>query len=153
MERRPLGLRGLSHEPEQLGGGRLVEPDLVCELEQPDRLEEPQRAESVHIGGVLGLLEAHRDVRLGAQVVDLVRLDGTDDAGEAGGVGQVAVVQEQSGSGVVRVGVDVVDALGVQLGRAPLDAVHLVTLGQQELGQVRPVLAGDPRDQRAFCHL
>ena len=32
---------------------------------------------------------------------------------------------------------------------APDDAVHLVSLGEQQLGQVGAVLAGDAGDQRA----
>ncbi|KAG1166802.1 hypothetical protein G6F35_017988 [Rhizopus arrhizus] len=44
---------------------------------------------------------------------------------------------------VVRILVQVVDARGVEQRSAPLDAVDLIALGQQELRQVGPVLAGN----------
>lgn len=45
------------------------------------------------------------------------------------------------------ISVEVVDAGGVEGGGSADDAVHLVALGQQELGEVRPVLARDAREQ------
>ena len=63
-----------------------------------DGLEQPQRAHGDHVGRVLGHLEAHLDVALGAEVVDLVRLDRVEVADERGGVGQVGVVQEEPAS-------------------------------------------------------
>ena len=49
--------------------------------------------------------------------------------------------------GVVGVDVDVVDPLGVEVRRPSYQPVDLVTLVQEEFGQVRPVLTGDSRDQ------
>jgi hypothetical protein len=46
--------------------------------------------------------------------------------------------------------VQVVNAVCVEQRGAALDAVHLITLVQQELSQVRAILAGDTRDQRNF---
>ena len=43
---------------------------------------------------------------------------------------------------------EVVDALGVEERAAPLDAVHDVALLEQEFGQIGPILAGDPGDER-----
>ena len=42
---------------------------------------------------------------------------------------------------------------GVEAGRAPDDAVDLVALVEQQLGQVRAVLAGDAGDQRFLSTL
>ena len=50
----------------------------------------------------------------------------------------------------VRVFVDVVDRLGVEQGRAALDAVDDVALLEQEFGQVGAVLAGDAGNQCGF---
>ena len=50
-------------------------------------------------------------------------------------------------SGLVRILVDVVEPLGVEARRAADEAVHLVTFGEQKLGEIRTVLAGDARDQ------
>lgn len=49
--------------------------------------------------------------------------------------------------GVVRVDVDVVDPLRVEVGGPPDQSVDLVTLVQQELRQVRPVLTGYAGDE------
>ena len=89
---------------------------------------------------------------LGAEVVDLVGVDLVEQVDEGDAVVEVAVVQEQVAPGGVGVLVDAVQALGVEGGGAADDAVDLVALAQQQLGQVRPVLTGDARDQRRFRH-
>jgi hypothetical protein len=62
-------------------------------------------------------------------------------------------VEVEAGVGLVRVLVEMVDPGGVEGRGAALDAVHGVALGQQQLGQIGPVLAGDPRDQGSTtCH-
>ena len=88
-------------------------------------------------------MEADGDVALGAEVVDLVGLDFFEDAAEAGAVAEVAVVEDHAGVGVVGVGVEVVDAVGVEGAGAADDAVDFVAFGEQELGEVGAVLAGD----------
>ncbi len=47
---------------------------------------------------------------------------------------------------------DVRDPLEVHRAAAPHHADHVVTLRQQQLRQVRPVLSRDARDERALCH-
>ena len=89
---------------------------------------------------------------LRAEVVDLVRLDLRQQRDEPGAVVQVAVVQGQPAGRLVRVLVDVVDALGVERGRAADQPVHLVALREQQLGEVRAVLAGDAGDQSGLGH-
>ena len=111
-----------------------------------------QRAQRVGVGRVLGLLEGHRDVALRRQVVDLVGLHLLDDAHQAAGVGHVAVVQDEAAAGLVRILVEVVDPVGVEQRRAALDAVDLVALAEQELGEVGAVLAGDAGDQCCAFH-
>ena len=70
------------------------------------------------------------------------------EGAEVGRVGKVAVVEEEPDTLEVRVLVQVLDAPRVEAGGAADDAVHHVPLLQEELGQVRAVLPGDPRDQR-----
>ena len=85
---------------------------------------------------------------LGAQVVDLARLDLVDQLGERHRIGEVAVVGEETDARLMRVLVEVVDAVGVEARRAPHDAVHLVALLHQELGQVGAVLPRDAGHER-----
>ena len=104
IERRRLALRRLLDLAVQLRGRGLVEAGRLLEAQDADRLEQAQRAERVGIGGVFRRLEAHLDVALRREVVDLVRLDLLDEADQVGGVGQVAVVQEEARVRLVRVG-------------------------------------------------
>ena len=62
-------------------------------------------------------------------------------------IGQVAVVQDEARGLLVRILVQVIDAVGVEERGAALDAVHLVALVEQELGEIGAVLAGDAGDQ------
>ena len=120
---------------------RLVEARLLSEAEDADRLQNSQRPEPVGVGRVFRLLEGHRHMALRGEVVDLVGLHLLDDAHQAGGVRQIAVVQDEAPVRDVRVLVQVVDAVGVEKRSAALDAVDFVALGEQELGQVGAVLA------------
>src|SRR5439155_19583661 len=60
---------------------------------------------------------------------------------------------EQPGLVLVRVLVEVVDPTRRERARAADQAMDLVALGQEQLGEVRPVLACDPGDQRLFRHV
>ena len=87
---------------------------MSAEPEDADRLEQAQRADAVGVGGVFGRVEADLDVALGGEVVDLVGLHLLDDADQVGGVGQVAIVQEEARAALVRVLVEMVDPGGVE---------------------------------------
>jgi hypothetical protein len=50
----------------------------------------------------------------------------------------------------MRVLVDVVDAVGVERRRPADQAVHLVALAQQQLGEVAAILTGDTGDDGFF---
>src|ERR1700724_1646808 len=89
-------------------------------------------------------------MRLSAEVVDLIGLDLLDDVDERGAVRQVSIVEDQAGRGIVWVLVEMVDARGVEEGRATLDTVDFVPLGEKKFGEIRPVLTGDSGDKRFF---
>ena len=59
-------------------------------------------------------------------------------------------MQEQARFRIVRVAVQVLDPVGIEGRGAAHDAVHLVSLCKQQLGQKRAVLAGDPRYQSSL---
>lgn len=59
-------------------------------------------------------IATHPHVRLRAQVVDLIRLDSANQAGQVACVGQVTVVKEQTHAGLVPVLVNVLNAAGVE---------------------------------------
>jgi hypothetical protein len=148
---RRFPLRRLLHQPEQLGGGRLVEARPVPQPEQAYGLEEPQRSQRVRVAGVFRLLERDGDMALRREVVDLIGLDLLDQPNEVGGVGHFAVVQEEAHAGLVRVPIEMVDPRRVEKRAAPAYAVNDVTLLQEQLCKVGAVLAGDAGDQRLFA--
>ncbi len=82
----------------------------------------------------------------GGQIVDFVRLDLLDDADEIGGVGEVAVVQDEIAVADVRILIEVVYAIRVERRRAALDPVNNVSLAEKQLSQIGAVLAGDSRN-------
>ena len=152
VKRRGLALRRLPHQTVEFRGRGLVEARFLLQAEKADRLEQAQGTHGDHVGGVFRRLETHRHMALRAQVVDLVRLHLVNDAGEVGRIGEIAVMEHELLLRHVRILVDVVHPLGVEQRRAPLDAMHLVPLFQQQFGQVRPVLTGHAGDQRPFLH-
>jgi hypothetical protein len=89
-------------------------------------------------------------VALRAQIVDLVRPDGANRAVERAGVVQIAVEEPQPVVRDVGVLVDPIEPLGVERAGTADHAVDLVALFEQQLRQVRTVLAGDAGDEGAF---
>ena len=150
VEGRGFLLGDFLHQAIQLGCAGLVEAGFFLQPEDADGFEQAQRAQAVHVGGVFRAFKANSYVALRTQVVDLVRLGFLHDADQVAAVAEVAVVQVKAGVVNVRVLVDVVHALGVELAAAALDAVHDVALFQQQLGEVRAVLAGDAGDEGDF---
>jgi hypothetical protein len=73
---------------------------------------------------------------LRCEVVDLVRLHLRQQRYEPGAVSEIAVVQEQPHIRLVRVDVQVIEAVGVERRGASDHAMDFVALGEQQLGEV-----------------
>ena len=131
----------------KLGCGGLIEAGDVLALQNADRFQQAQRAQGIGIGGVFGRLEAHLDMALGRQVVDLVGLGFLDQANQIGRVRQIAVMEEEAHALLMAVHVEMIDAAGVEGGRPALHAMNDIALGQQQCRQICAVLAGDARDK------
>jgi hypothetical protein len=58
-------------------------------------------------------------------------------------------MEDERPVGHVRILVEVVDASGIDRGRAPNQPMHFVALADQELGKIRAVLPGYPSDKSA----
>jgi hypothetical protein len=115
-----------------------------------DGFEEPKRTHGDGIGGVLGNFKADFYVTLGPEVVDLVGADVIEESGEGAAIGKVGVVQEKAGAGRVYVLIYVIDAVGVEAGGAAFQAMDLVAFVEEQLGEIRAILAGYARDECAF---
>ena len=110
-------------ETEEFRGAGLVEAGFLFQVKNADGLQDAQGAQRVGVGGVFGLFKADGDVTLRGEVVDFVRLGLLDDADEAGAVGHVPMVQEESYVMFVAILIQMVDAIGVEETGAALDAV------------------------------
>jgi hypothetical protein len=109
----------------------LVEADALFELEYSDCFQKAQSAQSVRIGGIFRRLKAHLNVALRGKIVDFRRLSLLHEADEIGCVCHIAVVQKELCTLDVRIDVKVIDALGVERRRAPLEAVHDIAFPEQ----------------------
>src|SRR5580704_4668015 len=87
---------------------------------------------------------------LGGEIVNLVRLYGFNHMPEAGTVGHVAVVEIEARVLLVWIGVNRIQPVSIKSGRAPHDAVDLISLGQEEFRQEGAVLASYAGDKSFF---
>ena len=145
-------LRGFLNETVEFGGAGLVEAGFLFEAKDADGFEDAQRTNPVGVGGVFGGFEADSHMAHRRQIVDFIRLHQLDDADEIGGIGQIAVVQDEVAVIDVRILIEVIDAVGVEEGAAALDAMDDIALPEQEFGKVGAVLAGNAGDESFFCH-
>ena len=132
--------RRARHPAEHLRGRRLIEAGVRGV--PTDRVQQPQRPQSGHVGRVFLLLKRVANVALGGKVVDLARLNIVDDPRNAPAVGHVAAVKSdgwQMGN----------PAAGVARG-TPHDPVDVVALGEEQVGQIAAVLAGDAGNECAW---
>lgn len=60
------------------------------------------------------------------------------------------MVEDEAGAGDVAVLVEVVDAVGVEGGGAPDEAVNGVAFAEEKFGKVGAVLASDASDECSF---
>src|SRR5579872_6237503 len=110
-------------------------------------LKQTQRLEGVCVRRVFLLFERNLHMALRAEVVDLIWTHCLDDATQAAGIGEVAVVQDEPPSMLVRLLVEVIDAGSVKERGASLDAMHLISFAEKKLGEIGAVLSRDARDQ------
>ena len=148
MKRRGLALRSLGDLAEHLGGPGLIEAHLavVPLVVIADRLEQSERAQPDHVGGVLRLVEGDPDVRLRRQIVDFVGPGLLDYPSQPGAVAEVAVMKLKPLAGLEALA-EMIDPPRGEAGSAAHDAVDLVALVQEQFGDIRAVLTGDTSDQ------
>src|SRR5713101_4414295 len=113
-------------------------------------VQQPQSPERVHISGVLRGLKRNPNVALRPKIINLLWLHSLNHTRQAVRIRQVAVVQTKTNIRIMWVLVEVVDPRSIERRSTPLYAVHLISLFEQELRQVRSILPGDAGDQRFF---
>jgi hypothetical protein len=149
IERGEFRLRYLLHFSEHLTRRRLVESGFHPRL--PPRLQQPHRARRVDIQGVFCAVKADFDMALGAQIVNLVRLDFQEKSDQRSGICQVAIVEVRGGT-VSRLRPNRIQPLAVEGAGSANEPMHFVTFGYQQFGQIRTILARDTCNKRSFRH-
>jgi hypothetical protein len=76
-------------------------------------LQKADRAKTNHVPRKLWLIKADFDVTLGAQVVDLVRLNQIQDSPKAAGIPKIPVVKDESRV-FMRIAVQVINSVSVE---------------------------------------
>ena len=74
------------------------------------RLQQSHGPNPGRVTRVLGLIEAHSHVRLRREIIDLVRIDLMQQGNESCTVGEISVVKEQRGVGVMWILVQMINS-------------------------------------------
>ena len=119
---------------------------MLLELQDADRLKQAERADRVGVCRVFRRFEAHLHVALGGEIVDFVRPYLLQQADQVRRVRQIAVVKEKAAARFVRILIEMIDPACVEGRRTPFHAMHGVTLGEQQFGEISAVLAGRAGD-------
>ncbi len=136
MKRGGLPLGCFLHQSIQLTGAGLVDACGAGEAQHPHRFEDAQGAEAITVGRVFRRFETHRHVALGPEVVDLIGPHLPDDPDQVAAVGEIAVMEGESGIPLMGILVEVIDAGRVEAAGPTLEAMHPVALLQQQLSQI-----------------
>jgi hypothetical protein len=132
----------------------LIEACLPFQAGNAHGLEDAQSAESVGIRSVFRFLERNGNVALGREIVDFVWLHLANNPNQARRIREIAVVKPEGRIGLVRIEIEMINAVRIEEGGSALDAVDLVSLLQKKFGQIGAVLAGDAGNQCSFlCHI
>ncbi len=107
-------MRSFLYLAKEFRGGCLIKAGLLLEAQDADRFQHAQRSQGIGVGGVFRLFEGYRDMALRRQVVDFTRLYLLDDADQTAGVGHIAVVEKEAAVFLVRVLIEVVDAIRIK---------------------------------------
>src|SRR5437588_8139815 len=138
-KRRAFGLRNLLRFAEHLAAGGLVKTRSDSGF--TNCLQNTNRPHASDIRRVLGNVETHADMALGAEMIDLVRLQIVQQFHQIYRVGEITVVQETSNAVNVRIGVKMIDAGSVKRTRAADNPMHFITFRNQEIGKITAVLS------------
>ena len=83
-------------------------------------------------------------MRLCSEIVNLIGLNFGNDPCDVGRVSQIAIMQSETCIINMWIFIDMVDALGVERRRTPLNAMDFNALFKQKFSKIRPVLASYP---------
>jgi len=103
------------------------------------------------IACILGRIEAHADMALGAEVIYLIWLNAVDEVGELCAIGEVPVMKEKPYSWLMGVNIDMVDSGGAESARPSDNAMYLIAFSKQEFSEIGTILPGNAGN-KCFFH-
>lgn len=127
-------LRSFLHQAIKFGGTGLIEAGFIFQAKYTNSFKDTQSADAVGVSRIFGRFETHRHVTHGGEVIDFIGLYLLDDADQVGGIGKIAVMQDEVFVLDVRILIKVVDAVGVEERGATFDAMHFVAFLEQKFG-------------------
>lgn len=128
--------------------GGLIKPRLQAKFPHP--FENSNRSQAGNVARIFGYVEGNLHMRLGSQIVNLVRSHHFENAVDGRGVRQVAERKMQADILFVPILIDVVDPAGVEGRGASHHAPHFVATADQEFREVGAILSGDAGNQGPF---
>ena len=143
-------LRNFLNLAEHFRGRCLVIPDLLHQSRFTDCLENPLCAKPVDVARILRNIERDAHVGLRAQIIDFIGLKIIQQLHHLHRIGEIAIVKEKFNPVHMRILVEMIDAAGVERRSAANHAVNFIPFGEQQLGQIRAILARDACDQCFF---
>ena len=82
--------------------------------------------------------------------VELIRREAVNQIQHPLRAGEITVMQKQPRARLIRILINVVDALRIECARPTNDPVNFVPFGKQQFRQVRAVLPGNSGDECSF---
>ncbi len=114
IERCRFFLRDLLNQTVQFRGGSLIETGFLFQPQEANRFQQTQCADPINISSIFWRIKRHRHVAHCAQVIDFIRLNLLQNAGQIRGVRQIAIMQMKFGITRMRVLVNMVYTFGIK---------------------------------------
>ena len=123
----------------------LIYPTALIKAGGMNCFQNTENTERVDVSCVLGCIEGDLNMALCGEIVDFIRLYLQDNADDAGGIRQIAFMENKPVK-------DVIDAGCCGNGGSPHNTMHLISFIKQKLCKIRSVLPGYSSDQ-SFFHI
>ena len=101
-----------------------------------ESLEDAGRSEARDVARVFGEIEAHPDVALNAEMVDLVGFDVVDQVGQLFGIRESPVMEEEADIRQVCILVEMVDPGPVETARTADNAMDLIAFEEKKVSKI-----------------
>jgi hypothetical protein len=149
MERGGLLLGYFGYLAEELGGAGLIDLTGLAQSADTNGFQQTEGTDTVNLGGIFGYVEADLDMALGCKVIDLRRLDFRNDTDQGRGVGHVSPVKVHEAFSFhipdPFVKIEMFDSSRIEGRRTAECSMHFISFVNQELCQIRTVLACNTR--------